>query len=158
MGLFKPCPIGRALTMCSTALSESSGEYIAQEMTSPRGWIWTSEYYAINCLDDTKHEDFDRVKGDPLTLKSPSCPELCNNPFHPPRPCASGKFYFFNKTPSSLRKSFGYVPFFSDDQICLLKWQSIPSFRTLAPIEHIYSLNFSDLIVVVVGTSNWESL
>ena len=112
----------------------------------------------INCLDDTKHEDFDRVKGDPLTLKSPSCPELCNNPFHPPRPCASGKFYFLNKTPSSLRKSFGYVPLFSDDQICLLKWQNIPSFKTLAPIEHIYSLNFSDLIVVVVGTSKWESV
>ena len=50
MGLFKPCPIGRALTMCSTALSESSGEYIAQEMTSPRGWIWASEYYATQLI------------------------------------------------------------------------------------------------------------
>ena len=50
MGLFIPCPIGQALTMCSTALSESSGEYIPQEMTSPRGWICTSEYYATQLI------------------------------------------------------------------------------------------------------------
>ena len=157
MGLFKPCPIGRALTMCSTALSESSGEYIAQEMTSPRGWIWASEYYATQLIALTTPNMKILIvwKVTRWLYGRHHAQNYATTPFIPHAHVLQESFTFSIKR---LHHSEKALAMYHSNQICLLKWQSIPSFRTLAPIEHIYSLNFSDLIVVVVGTSNWESL
>ena len=143
--------------MCSTALSESSDEYSPQEMTSPRGWICTSEYYATQLIALTT-PNMKILIGWKVTRWLASrhhAQNYATTPFTPHVHVLQESFTFSIKRLHHSEKASAMY-FFSDDQISLLKCQSIPSFRTLAPIEHIYSLDFPDLIVVVVGTSNWE--